>query len=141
MKALMEARDNCYIMDNLTVQNVRGAIMGIDAAPTVEQVSGRLLFKVGPPGNQVVDDIHTHWLSYLYNFGALTEAPYSHFQPAEGWDAVYTWESLENHEPRFASSFDKKATKPLLIVIVAPTTSEIGDDYFLSKLHKFACIK
>ena len=40
MKALMEAHDLCYIADNLTVQNVRGAIMGIDVAPTPEQVPG-----------------------------------------------------------------------------------------------------
>ena len=70
MKALMEACDLCYIADNLTVQNVWGAIMGIDVAPTPEQVCCWQLFQVGPPGNHVVDDIHTHWLSYLYDFGA-----------------------------------------------------------------------
>ena len=34
MKALSEARDLCYNLDNLSVQNVRGAIMGIPSTPT-----------------------------------------------------------------------------------------------------------
>ena len=137
MNTLTEACDSCYIADNLMVQNV----MGIAVAPTTEQVRGRQLFQVGPPGNHVVDDIHTHWLSYLYKFGALAYAPYSQFQPAKGWDVVYTWESLKKYKSKFADSFGKKATKPSLIVVVALTTSEVGDDYFLNKLHKSACIK
>ena len=141
MKALSEARDLCYQQDNLSVQYVQGAIMNISSTPTAAQIHYRKLFKLGPPGNCVMDDIHSHWESYLYDFGALANAPYSQFHPKEGWDAVYTWESLKKHEPTFANSFRKKANKPSLIVVVAPTTTEIGDDYFLSKLHKAACIK
>ena len=48
---------------------------------------------------------------------------------------------MEKHELAFTNSFGKKASKPSLIVVVAPTTTEIGDDYFLRKLHKAACIK
>ena len=59
----------------------------------------------------------------------------------EGWDTVCTWDSLEKHEPALAHTYGKKATKPSLLVMVAPTTKEIGDDYFLNKLHKPACIK
>ena len=88
-----------------------------------------------------MDDIHSHWLSYLWKFGVLADAPYSQFQPVKGWDAVYTWESLEKYKLGFANSFGRKVTKPSLIVIVAPTTSKIGDDYFLSKLYKSASIK
>ena len=69
------------------------------------------------------------------------DAPYSQFRPAEGWDVVYTCESLKKHESKFTDSFGKKVTKPSLIVVVAPTTSEVGDNYFLNKLHKSACIK
>ena len=115
--------------------------MGIDVAPTPEQVCGQQLFQVGPPGNRVVDDIHTQWLSYLYDFGALADAPYSQFRPTKGWDAVYTWESLKKYESKFTDSFGKKVTKPSLIVVVTSTTSEVGDDYFLNKLHKSTCIK
>ena len=50
-------------------------------------------------------------------------------------------ESLEEHEPALANTYGKKAAKPSLMVVVAPTTTEIGDDYFLNKLHKAACIK
>ena len=31
--------------------------------------------------------------------------------------------------------------KPSLMVVVTPTTTEIGDDYFLNKPHEPACIK
>ena len=114
--------------------------MGIDVAPNAEQVCAWQLFQIGPPGNRVIDDIHSHWLSYLYKFGALADAPYSEFQPIEGWDAVYTYDSLKKYESKFADSFGKKVTKPSLIVVVSPTTSEV-DDYFLNKLHKPICIK
>ena len=48
---------------------------------------------------------------------------------------------MEKHKLAFANSFRKKASKPSLIVVVTPTTTKIGNDYFLSKLHKAACIK
>ena len=51
------------------------------------------------------------------------------------------WESLEEHEPALANTYGKKVAKPSLMVVVAPTTTEIGDDYFLNKLDKAACIK
>ena len=135
VKALTEAHDKCYIEDNLTVQMVRGGIMGLESMPTMEQVCSQKLFQVGPPGNHVMDDIQRHWVSYLVKFGVLANAPYSQFWPAEGWNAVYTWELLEEHEPRFYSSFGQKAAKPSLIMIIDPTTSEKGDNYFLNKLH------
>ena len=141
MKALSKAQDLCYQQYNLSVQYVRGAIMNISSTPTAVQIHDQKLFRLGPPGNRVVDDIHSHWESYLHSFGALANAPYSQFHPQEGWDAVYPWESLKKHEPMFTSSFWKKANKPSLVVVVAPTTTKIGDDYFLSKLHKAACIK
>ena len=88
-----------------------------------------------------MDDIHSHWVSYLYDFRALANAPYSQFCPREGWDVVYTWESLEKYELTFANSFGKMVSKPSLIVVVFPTTTKIGNNYFLSKLYKAACIK
>ena len=88
-----------------------------------------------------MDDIHSHWKSYLHEYRVLANAPYSQFHPREGWDAVYTWESLEEHKPMLANTYGKKAAKPFLIVVVAPTTTEIGDNYFLNKLRKPACIK
>ena len=60
VKALTEAHDKCYIKDNLTVQMVWGAIMGLDSTPTMEQVRGQKLFQVRPLSNCVVDDIHGH---------------------------------------------------------------------------------
>ena len=86
-------------------------------------------------------DIHSHWESYFHKWGVMANVPYSQFPAKEGWDAVYTWRSLEKHEPALANSYSKKATKPSLMVVVAPTTMEIGDDYFLNKLHEPACIK
>ena len=115
--------------------------MNISSTPTVAQIHDQKLFRLGQPGNHVMADIHSHWESYLYDFRALANASYSQFHPKEGWDAVYFWESLKKHEPTFASTFGKKANKPSLVVVVAPTTTEIGDNYFLSKLHKAACIK
>ena len=88
-----------------------------------------------------MDDIHSHWKSYLHEYGILANAPYSQFHPREGWNTVYTWESLEEHEPTLTNTYSKKAIKPSLMVVVAPTTTEIGDDYFLNKLHEPACIK
>ena len=67
--------------------------------------------------------------------------PYSQFHAKEGWDTVYTWDSLEEHEPALTNTYGKKVTKPSLMVVVTPTTTEIGDDYFLNKLHEPACIK
>ena len=99
------------------------------------------LFILGSPGNHIVDDIHSHWKSDLHEYGVLANAPYSQFHPREGWDTVYTWESLEEHEPMLANTYGKKVAKPSLMVVVAPTITEIGDDYFLNKLHKPACIK
>ena len=115
--------------------------MNISSTPTAAKIHDQKLFRLGPPGNCVMDDIHSHWESYLYDFRALADAPYSQFHPKEGLDVVYTWESLKKHKPTFASSFGKKANKPSLLVVVAPTSTEIGDDYSLSKLHKAACIK
>ena len=88
-----------------------------------------------------MDDIHSHWESYFHKYGVLADAPYSKFHAKEGWDTVYTWDSLEEHEPALANTYGKKVTKPSLMVVVAPTTMEIGDDYFLNKLHEPACIK
>ena len=105
------------------------------------QIHKRDLFKLGPPGNHVVDDIHSHWKSYLHQYGILANVPYSQFHPKEGWDTVYTWESLEEHEPMLTNTYGKKVVKLSLMVVVAPTTTKIGDDYFLSKLQEPACIK
>ena len=115
--------------------------MGLDRIPTATQIHKRELFKLGSPGNRVVDDIHSHWKSYLHEYGVLANASYSQFHPREGWDAVYMWESLEEHEPTLANTYDKKVAKPSLMWEVASTTTEIGDNYFLNKLHKAACIK
>ena len=71
----------------------------------------------------------------------LADAPYSKFQATEGWDTVYTWDSLEKHKPALTHTYGKKATKLSLMVVVTPITTEIGDDYFLNKLHEPACIK
>ena len=105
------------------------------------QIHKQDLFKLGSPGNRVVDDIHSHWKSYLHEYGVLANAPYSQFNPREGWDVVYTWEFLEEHEPSLTNTYGKKVAKPSLMVVVTPTTTEIDDDYFLNKLHKAACIK
>ena len=141
MKALSEARDQCYVADKLCTQEVCGAILGLNQIPSVVQIHKWDLFKLGPPGNRVVDDIHSHWESYFQKYGVLADAPYSKFQATEGWDTVYTWDSLEKHEPALTHTYGEKATKPSLMVVVAPTTTEIGDDYFLNKLHEPACIK
>ena len=105
------------------------------------QIHKQDFFKLGPPGNRVVNDIHSHWESYFYKYRVLANVPYSQFPAKEGWDAVYTWDSLEEHEPVLANSYGKKVTKPSLMVVVAPTTTEIGDNFFLKKLHEPACIK
>ena len=88
-----------------------------------------------------MDDIHSHWESHFQKYRVLANAPYSKFQATEGWDTVYAWDSLEKHEPALTHTYGKKATKPSLMVVVAPTTTEIGYDYFLNKLHEPACIK
>ena len=141
MKALSEAHDQCYVADKLCAQEVCGAILGLNQIPSVVQIHKWDLFKLGPPGNHVVDDIHSHWESYFQKYGVLANAPYSKFQAMEGWDTVYTWDSLEKHEPALAHTYGKKATKLSLMVVVTPTTTEIGDDYFLNKLHEPACIQ
>ena len=141
MKALSEAWDHCYAADKLSVQKIWGAIMGLNKIPSVAQIHKRDLFKLGPPGNHVVYDIHSHWKSYFHKYGVLANAPYSKFHTQDGWDTVYTWESLEEHKPELANTYGKKATKPSLMAVVTPTTTEIGDDYFLNKLHEPACIK
>ena len=115
--------------------------MGLDRIPSVAQIHKQNLFKLGPPGNRIVDDIRSHWKSYLHEYGVLANAPYSQFHPREGWDTVYTWESLEEHEPALTNTYGKKVAKPSLMVVVTPTTTEIGNNYFLNKLHKPACIK
>ena len=115
--------------------------MGLSTVPTEAQIHKWDFFKLGPPGNLVVNDIHSHWESYFHNYRVLANAPYSEFCAKEGWDTVYTWDSLEKHEPALANTYGKKVTKPSLMVVVAPTTTEIGDDFFLNKLHQPACIK
>ena len=141
MRALLEVRDQCYSADKLSAQEVHGAILGLDRIPSVDQIHKRPLFKLGPPRNHVVDDIHLHWESYFHKYGVLANAPYSKFQTTEGWDAVYTWDSLRRHQPACADTYTKKVARPSLMVVVAPTTMAIGDDYFLNKLHKPACVK
>ena len=141
MKALSEAHDQCYTADKLCAQEVCGAILGLNRIPSVVQIHKRDLFKLGLPGNRVVDDIHTHWESYFQKYRVLADASSSKFQATEGWDTVYTWDSLEKHKPVLARTYGKKVTKPSLMVVVTPTNTEIGDDYFLNKLHESACIK
>ena len=141
MKALSEAHDQCYAADKLCTQEGHGAILGLNPIPSVVQIHKRDLFKSGPPGNRIVDDIYSHWESYFQKYGVLANAPYSKFQTTEGWDTVYTWDSLEKHEPALTHTYGKKATKPSLMVVVTPTTTEIGHDYFLNKLYEPACIK
>ena len=141
MRALSEAHDQCYAADKLCIQEVCVAIMDLGKVPSEAQIHKRDLFKLGPPGNCIVDDIHSHWESYFHKYGVLAKASYSKFQAKEGWDTVYTLDSLEEHEPALANTYGKKVTKPSLMVVVAPTTTEIGDDCFLNKLHEPACIK
>ena len=88
-----------------------------------------------------MDDIHSHWESYFRKYGVLANAPYSKFQTMEGWDAVYTWDSLRRHEPTLTDTYTKKVARSYLMVVVAPTTTEICDDYFLNKLHEPSCVK
>ena len=90
MKALLEAHDQCYTADKLCTQEVCGAILGLNQIPSVVQIHKQDLFKLGPPGNRIVDDIHSHWESYFQKYGVLADVPYSKFQAAEGWDTVYT---------------------------------------------------
>ena len=118
-----------------------GPSLGLDQIPSVVQIHKWDLFKLGSPGNCIVDDIHSHWESYFQKYGVLADMPYSKFQATEGWDTVYTWDSLEKHKPALTHTYGKKVTKLSLMVVVAPTTTEIGDDYFLKKLHESACIK
>ena len=132
MKALSETHDHCYMADKLCAQEVCGAILGLDQIPSVVQIHKWDLFKLGPPGNHVVDDIHSHWESYFQKYRVLADVPYSKFQAMEGWDTVYTWDSLEKHEPALTHTYGKKVTKPSLMVVVTPTTMEIGEP---------ACIK
>ena len=141
VKALSEARDQCYMADKLCTQEVLGAILGLNQIPSVVQIHKWDLFKLGPPGNHVVDDIISHWESYFQKYRVLADAPNSKFQATEGWNTVYTWDFLEKHEPVLAHTYGKKVTKPSLMVVVAPTTTEIGDNYLLNKLHEPACIK
>ena len=115
--------------------------MGLSTVHTEAEIHKWDFFKLGPPGNRVVNDIHSHWESYFHDYGVLADAPYSEFHAKEGTDTVYMWDSLEEHEPVLANSYGKKATKPSLMVVVTPTTTEIGDDCFLNKLHEPACIK
>ena len=89
----------------------------------------------------MVGDIHSHWRSYFHEYRVLADAPYSKFHAREEWDTVYTWESLEEHKAEVTNTYGKKVIKPSLMVVVTPTTTEIGDDYFLNKLHKPAFIK
>ena len=77
MKALSEARDQCYAADKLSAQKIWGAIMGLNRIPSVAQIHKRDLFKLGPPGNHVVDDIHSHWKSYFHEYRILADVPYS----------------------------------------------------------------
>ena len=140
-KALSEAYDQCYAADKLCAQEVQGTIMGLSMIPSEAQIHRWDLFKLGPPGNRVADDIHSQWKSYFRKYGVLADVPYSKFNAKEGWDTVYTWDSLEEHEPALTNTYGKKVTKPSLMVVVAPTTTEIGDHYFLNKLHEPACIK
>ena len=141
MKALAEAHDQCYAADKLSAQKVRGAIMGLGEISSEAQIQKQNFFKLGPPGNCVVNDIHSHWESYFCKWGVMAGVPYSQFPAKEGWDVVYTWSSLEEHETVLTSSYSKRTTKPSLMVVVTATTTEIGDDYFLNKLHEPACIK
>ena len=141
MKALSKAWDQCYAADKLSTQKIRGAIMGLNRIPSVAQILNRTSSNWGPPGNRIVDDIHSHWKSYFHEYGILADVPYSKFHTREEWDTVYTWESLEEHEPALANTYGKKVIKPSLMVVVTPTTTEIGGDYFLNKLHEPACIK
>ena len=141
MKALSEARDQCYAADKLSAQKIWGAIMDLDRILSAAQIHKWDLFKLGPPGNHMVDDIHSHWKSYFHEYGVLADVPYSKFHAREDWDTVYSWESLEEHEPVLTNTYGKKVIKPSLMVVVTPTTTEIGDDYFLNKLHEPACIK
>ena len=50
MKALSEARDQCYVADKLCTQMVHGAILGLDQIPSVVQIHKWDLFKLGPQG-------------------------------------------------------------------------------------------
>ena len=60
MKALSEARDQCYAADKLCAQEVCGGILGLNWIPSVVQIHKWDLFKLGPRGNRVLDDIHSH---------------------------------------------------------------------------------
>ena len=84
MKALSEAHDQCYAADKLSAQKVRGAIMGLSTVPSEAQIHKQDFFKLGPPGNHIVNDIHSHWESYFHKWGVMANVPYSQFPVKEG---------------------------------------------------------
>ena len=69
MRALSEACDQCYVADKLCAQEVRGAILGLGQIPSVDQIHKWGLFKLGPLGNCIVGDIHSHLESYFHKYG------------------------------------------------------------------------
>ena len=115
--------------------------MGLDRIPTVTQIHKWELFKLGSLGNRVVDDIHSHWESYLHKYGALADAPLFPVPSQRMGCSLYVGIFGETRAYTHQHLYSKKAAKPSLMVVVAPTTTEIGDNYFLNKLHKAACIK
>ena len=90
LKALSEAHNQCYAADKLCAQEVHGAIMGLGTVFTEAQIHKQDFFKLGPPGNRVVNDIHSHWESYLHKWGMMANVLYSQFPTKEGKDVVYT---------------------------------------------------
>ena len=73
MKALSEARDQCYAADKLSAQKIQGPSWASIRIPSAAQIHKWDLFKLGPPGNCVVNDIHSHWKSYFHEYGVLAD--------------------------------------------------------------------
>ena len=94
MKALSGAGVQYYAAEKLSAQKILGAIMSLNRIPSVAQIHKWDFFKLGPPGNCVVDDIHSHRKSYFHEYGVLADAPYSKkFHAREDWNTVYTWKT------------------------------------------------
>ena len=129
-KDLLPKRYEVFASDYVSMQGVRGSILGLEAgdSPSKGQIEHSSNFRLrtaasemGPP-----EVIAEHWLDHLRSKGVLVECPPDQFTTPADWILLYTSESLQRYLPTALSAFPNQGVPSL--IAVAPPECHVGSN-------------
>ena len=143
-KDLLLKRYEVFASDYLSVQGVRGNILGLEASnlPSKRQIecSSRFQLRTAAYEMEPPEVIAEHWLDHLRGKGILVECPLDQFTNPADWIPLYTSESLQRYLPAALSAFPTQGV-PSLIAVTPPECHVCSDkEFLLCNFHRHECL-